>query len=158
MLRPVAEADLPSIERWYAEAASAVHGAGYEVGEQNLPYQIEEARGSGSGDLLVIEDAGEPGPIGLVDYRRDWPARGWLAVVFIALAKSYRGWGYGSEAVILLESEAEGAWGVRRFRAEVEVRNGLGLYFWLRLGYRPAAAATDERRREVVSMVRDIIE
>ncbi len=26
----------------------------------------------------------------------------------------------------------------RRNLAEVHVRNGLGLYFWLRLGYRPA--------------------
>jgi hypothetical protein len=24
-----------------------------------------------------------------------------------------------------------------RFRADVDVMNGLGLYFWLRLGYRP---------------------
>jgi GNAT superfamily N-acetyltransferase len=59
-------------------------------------------------------------------------------VEFIALAEAYRGWGYGSETVRLLEE-----WAIReelaeRFRAEVSARNGLGLYFWLRLGYRPA--------------------
>ena len=65
---------------------------------------------------------------------------------FIALAKAYRGWGYGSEAVRLLEE-----WAVReriaeRFRADVDVRNGLGLYFWLRLGYRPADGGQDTWR------------
>ena len=34
----------------------------------------------------------------------------------------------------LLEAEAK----AERFRANVDARNGLGLYFWLRLGYRPA--------------------
>jgi hypothetical protein len=41
-----------------------------------------------------------------------------------------------------------------RFWAEVDVRNGLGLYFWLRLGYRPGASAGDGRA--VMKMVREI--
>ena len=63
---------------------------------------------------------------------------GWLVTTFIALAKGHRGWGYGSEAVRLLEEWAAREVIATRFRAEVDLRNGLGLYFWLRLGYRPA--------------------
>jgi len=91
-----------------------------------------------TGGALVIAQVGEREPIGLVEYRAGEPTTGWLTVVFIALAKAYRGWGYGSEAVRLLEERANREGIAERFRAEVDARNGLGLYFWLRLGYRPA--------------------
>jgi RimJ/RimL family protein N-acetyltransferase len=100
---------------------------------------------------LVIERQAESEPIGIVEYEA---TDRWLSVVFTALAKAYRGWGYGSEAVRLLE-----AWAVReglakRFRAKVDARNGLGLYFWLRLGYRPGASADDGR--DAMTMIREI--
>ena len=119
-LRAIGEGDWAEIEEWYGEAAAAA----YE--ERTL----EELR---AGSLFTI---GRPDaePIGLLEYRRE---DDWLAIAFIALAKAFRGWGYGSEAVRLLEDWAAGEGMAERFRAEVDARNGLGLYFWLRLGYRP---------------------
>jgi len=100
--------------------------------------------------VLMIERTGESEPVGLMEYGvRD----GWLTVPFIALAKTYRGWGSGSEAVRLLEGWAMREGLAERFRVEVPVQNGLGLYFWLRLGYRPLAAA--EEGRAVLAMVRE---
>ena len=90
--------------------------------------------------------------IGEMECRRSDPARGWLSVGFIALAEGERGWGYGSEAVRLLEAEAKG----ERFLARVDARNGLGLYFWLRLGYRPArpGEVPGGAQSGIISMVR----
>ena len=127
-LRRLHEDDLPAIEIWYEEAARAAY-------EDRGLEELQSVTSGGAACLLAIERAGEDEPIGLAEYET---SDGWLAVPFIALAKPYRGWGYGSEAVRLLEDWALRQGGAKRFRADVDVRNGLGLYFWLRLGYRPA--------------------
>jgi len=62
-----------------------------------------------------------------------------VIIEWMELAPERRGWGHGSEAVRLLEEQMAGE-GVKRVRALVPVENGLALYFWLRLGYLPAAA------------------
>ncbi len=150
LLRPVTDEDIAAVERWYGEAAAAVHGVPEEPeGIQSLYYQLEAARADPDGGLLVIARRNDPAPTGLLDYRANSPASsaagesaaggGWLTVGFIAVARQQRGWGYGSEAVRLLEREASRRWRASRFRAGIDARNGLGLYFWLRLGYRPAA-------------------
>jgi RimJ/RimL family protein N-acetyltransferase len=92
--------------------------------------------------------------IGYVEYRVGHPAEGWLTIGDIELVEGQRGWGYGSEAVRLLEGWAVYEGLAQEFRAEVDARNGLGLYFWLRLGYRPGASAGDGR--DVMTMVREI--
>jgi hypothetical protein len=84
---------------------------------------------------LVIALAGDPAPIGLLAYVL--PAEGWLEFRFLALAAGCRGWGYGAEAVQVVEASGL----AERFAADVSAANGLGLYFWLRMGYRPAAPA-----------------
>ena len=53
-------------------------------------------------------------------------------VAAIALREGLRGYGYGGEAVRLLQEE----FGVTQ--ALVSPKVGLALYFWLRLGYAPA--------------------
>ena len=90
--------------------------------------------------MLAIIAKGEPGVIGLLDYRVNEPAEAWLTTVYIAIADGRRGFGYGSEAVRALETEIAKAHAVTNFLADVSVHNGLGLYFWLRVGYRPARA------------------
>ena len=90
------------------------------------------------GDRLVIWRAEDDLEIGFVAYAVGIPDDGWLTIAEIELDEKHRGWGYGSEAVRLLEEEAHRVNGARSFRADVEASNGLGLYFWLRLGYRPA--------------------
>ena len=146
-LRALRDADLAAIEPWYAEAAPATLGLAREdaPGVQNLYYELEAARPDPSAGLLVIArreastGSGQaPTPIGLIDYRAGLPAPGWLTIGFIAVAAAYRGHGYGSEAVRLLEVEARRRGIAGRFRADVSMNNGLGVYFWLRLGYRPA--------------------
>jgi len=141
VLRPAAGDDLPTIERWYPEAVAASMGLsrGDAPGTQNLHFELEAARAAApDGALLVIARADDPAPVGLLDYRANSPGPRWLTVAFIALARGRRGWGLGSEAMRLLEAEAARRFGSRRFLAGVDPRNGLGLYFWLRLGYRPA--------------------
>lgn len=125
-LRPVKAGDLPQIEPWYAEALAAAYT------ERSLEQRFADAKTAGC-DLLAI--AGGDGAVrGLLDYRLNDPADGWLTTVLIAMAAGQRGWGYGSEAMRLLESRHRNA----RFHARIDPRNGLALYFWLRLGYRPA--------------------
>jgi GNAT superfamily N-acetyltransferase len=107
---------------------------------------IDEA----GGETLVIAMAGESAPIGLLVYRP--AANGWLEVRFLALAKGLRGWGYGSEAVRLIEESGR----AQRFVARVSAGNGLGLYFWLRMGYRPGELPWREREPEdKIAMMRE---
>jgi hypothetical protein len=127
-LSPLAAADLPAIEPWWAEAAATVRGNTAQGDADGLGELL-----AGSDTTLVIARAGERAPIGLLAYAL--PAKGWLEFRLVALAAGRRGFGHGSEAV----REVEASWPASRFAADVHAANGLGLYFWLRLGYRPAA-------------------
>ena len=151
-LRALTEDDLAAVEPWYDEAMAASmgmpasdaprlagRGPSLERGWAGaLPYGIQKRMEAAAADpdagLLAIVRQSDGTVIGLLDYRVNSAAAAWLSVGFIAVARGQRGWGYGSEAVRLLEAEAK----AERFRANVDARNGLGLYFWLRLGYRPA--------------------
>ena len=134
-LRPLTEDDIAAVEPWYQEAVAASRGlpAADAPGIQHLNFEMEAAQADPDAGLRAIVRVSDGTVIGLLDYRANNPGRGWLTVGFIAVARGQRGWGYGSEAVRLLEAEAK----AERFRANVDARNGLGLYFWLRLGYRP---------------------
>jgi len=90
--------------------------------------------------------------IGEVECRADDPATGWLTIGPIAVGEGQRGWGYGSEAVRLLEAAGK----AERFLARVDAGDGLGLYFWLRLGYRRArpGEVPGRRPRGMITMVR----
>jgi len=103
-------------------------------------------------EALVIARVDDPVPIGLLIYRQR--VDGWLEFRFLALAKGLRGWGYGSEAVTLIEESGR----AQRFAAEVYAGNGLGLFFWLRMGYRPAVPGElpwrERGRGDKIAMVR----
>jgi GNAT superfamily N-acetyltransferase len=90
--------------------------------------------GGDFGRVLVFNGSGEE--IGWIEAAE---SGGWLEIGWIELAAEQRGWGHGSEAVRLIEERAAER-DVRRARALVPVGNGLALYFWLRLGYRPEGA------------------
>jgi len=136
-LRAIAEGDLGTVAAWYSEAASAAY-------EERSLEEVSASVGKDQGVFVIMQTDGEE-PIGLLEHGCEGE---WLTVAFIALAKAYRGWGYGSEAVRLAEEWAVHEGIAERFRAEVDVRNGLGLYFWLRLGYRPASAGEFDWQRE----------
>jgi len=128
LLRHVADEDLPAIKGWWPEAEASVRGV-------REPEETDFATAIGrlpvGSDVLAIVRQGDAVPIGLLVYQRR--EDGWLEFRWLALAKGNRGWGYGSEAVMLVE-EMGPAW---RFAADVYAGNGLGLFFWLRMGYRP---------------------
>jgi RimJ/RimL family protein N-acetyltransferase len=157
-LRSPTEEDIAAVKPWYEEAVAASMGlpAADAPGIQNLYFGMEAAEADPDAGLLAIVRQSDGTVIGLLDYRANNPDRGWLTMGFIAVARGQRGWGYGSEAVWLLEAEAARKWEAQRFRANVDARNGLGLYFWLRLGYRPArpGEVPGGRRRGIISMVR----
>ena len=146
MLRPVGPDDVPAIETWWPEAAATVRGVREPVVLDDLHRMIDEA----DGETLVIAKADDPAPIGLLISRL--PNDRWLEFRFLALAKGLRGWGYGSEAVRLIEESGR----ARRFAAEVYAGNGLGLYFWLRMGYRPGELPWRKREPEgKIAMIRE---
>ena len=110
-------------------------------------------------DSLLAITSREGGSIyGLLAYRLGYPEEGWLSVETIAVEPRLRGQGYDAEAVRLLEGEALERGLASRFWAPVRLDDGLGLYFWLRLGYRPAAAGENpwpgERPRDIIAMIR----
>jgi RimJ/RimL family protein N-acetyltransferase len=142
LIRSIDSKDVSQIGPWYEEAARASY--------EERPLE-ELRRETGKCGLFAITQPEADEPIGLVEYRLEGK---WLTAAFIALAKAYRGWGYGSEAVRLLEEWAVREGLAERFRAEVDLRNGLGLYFWLRLGYRPAEWHR-EGGRDSMAMIRE---
>src|SRR5687768_15124818 len=93
-LRAIREDDLASIEPWFGEAVAAAGSRhprplSLGAGEGRFP-------GSEKNGVLVIERVGVNEPIGIVE----WDVGDhWLTIAFVALAKAYRGLGYGSEAV-----------------------------------------------------------
>ena len=65
-----------------------------------------------------------------------------LVWCWLAIDPYYRARGLAAAAVMLVERAAARA-GARRARVRVAAANGIALYFWLRLGYRPLAAPAE---------------
>jgi GNAT superfamily N-acetyltransferase len=99
-----------------------------------------------AGEHLAILPANHPrgeasgNPIGVLTYRADAPSAGWLTIDTLSLNPAHRGRGYGSEAVRAVEEFAAER-GMTRILKEIDTGEGLGFYFWLRLGFRPARPA-----------------
>lgn len=127
-LRPFGGDDRASVEPWHGDAAGAGPGGG----------------------RLAVTLPGDDAPIGLVDFRIGHPEEGWLAIDFVGVAPQLRGHGYGSEAVRLLEEEMLRRALARHFEARVKLDDGLCIYFWLRLGYRPQPGD------DIIAMVRTV--
>ncbi len=104
--------------------------------------------------LLAITSREGGSTYGALAYRLGYPERGWLSVEAVAVEPGLSGRGYDTEAVRLLEERGLAS----RFWATVRHDDGLGLYFWLRLGYRPAAVSQSPwpggAPRDMMSMVR----
>ena len=146
VLREYQVEDRETIVSWLGEAVAS---AGFsEPLQPPSGAQLGPSAGDGQPPrgrllVLVIERVGESGPVGLLEGQL---ADRCLIVSFIAMAKAFRGWGYGSEAVRKVEEWLINEGLARSFTTEVPARNGLGLYFWLRLGYRPERPGEDSWR------------
>ena len=84
---------------------------------------------------------------------------------WFAVGAAWRAFGYGGAAVPIVERAATKL-GATSARVRVPASNGVALYFWLRLGYRPVAQGARpagevlpsiEAAREGTWMVRDRI-
>lgn len=127
-LRPFRGGDITAVEAWCQKVGHA----------------------SPDSQRLAIALRGSDEPIGFIDYRGGQPEPGWLTIGHVAVAPALRAHGYASEAVRLLEEQATRLGLASRFRALLDPDNGLSLYFWLRLGYRPVAA------EGIIAMVRTV--
>ncbi len=110
-------------------------------------------------DSLLAITSREGGSIyGVLAYRLGYPERGWLGVKAVAEEPGLRGRGYDTEAVRLVEGEVLERRLASRFCAPVRHDDGPRLYFWLRLGYRPATAGANPwpggAPRDMMAMVR----
>ena len=109
-------------------------------------------------DRHVVVRKSDGSPVGIVEHRMSDRAEGWATFGTIVMSDGQRGWGYGSEAVHLIEEHLLKRKDVRRFRARVDRRIGLALYFWLRQGYRPArsdeAFWPGQNSDDIISMIR----
>ncbi len=139
-LRPLSEADIEAIG-WYE-------------GAEELRGRLE---GANCG-VLAITRCEDGSAIGVVEYRLGVPEDGWLSVETIAVEPGRRGLGMDSEVVRLVERDVVRRGLARRFWARVQHGDGLGLYFWLRLGYRPTRPGDLPWRgdlgRDIMAMVR----
>ncbi len=139
-LRPLSEAD--------------IEGIGWYEGAEGLRGRLEDAN---CGVLAIIRRE-DGSAIGVVEYRRGVPEDGWLRVETIAVEPGRRGLGLESEAVRLVEGDAVRRRLAQRFWSGVRRDDGLGLYFWLRLGYRPTRPGDlpwkGDLGRDIMAMVR----
>ena len=130
-LRPLDEGDREAVERWLKET----------------PVDADDS-------LLAITSREGESIYGVLAYRLGYPEEGWLSVEAVAVEPGLSGQGYDAEAVRLLEERGLAS----RFCAPVRHDDGLGLYFWLRLGYRPAAPGENPwpggAPRDMMSMIR----
>jgi hypothetical protein len=123
-----------------------------------VPQWLEETLIDADDSPLAITSREGDSTYGVLAYRLGYPERGWLSVEVVAVEPGLSGQGYDTEAVRLLEGEALEGGLASRFCAPVRHDHGRRLYFWLRLGYRPARP--DENPwpggapRDMMSMVR----
>lgn len=129
-LRPQREGDRDAMAGWYDLAPG---GRGREV--------------------LVATRVGDDEPVAVVHYRVQGPR---LVFERVVEAPEARGLGYGLEAARMIEEEARRRGLAQRFESEIRLEEGLALYFWLRLGYRPRGWPSRKRGR-IISAVRMVV-
>lgn len=147
----IAAETLPaSAPEWLAEAERAVLGAdpgcplADQLREGDAAYWVRVAR-------TLPDGSRERRTVGAlaVGQADDWLVWRWLAV-----DEAMRAFGYGGAAVPVVERAAQRA-GLTGARVLVPASNGVALYFWLRLGYRPFPEGRWRRPYEGTWMVRN---
>ncbi len=137
-----------AMEPWFEATWRAIFG---RSGEAVPPVPVSAdawSTAAGTGVVHRLIEV-EVGPIGLLSYT---PGAHRVTIHELATAPEHRDRGFGAEAVYALEAES----GATEMRALVPVTNGLAVYFWLRIGYRPSFLTRHQQRGFTV-MVRDVV-
>jgi len=129
VLRPIREADVEPIARWYD---TAVVLAGSPAPLSDLLDSTDRGRS------VVLTDDTNQEPVGLILVAVDDPESGWATVNLLAIAGPEER-DVAALGVALLEAHLQREAG--HIRAAVPADVGLALYFWLRLGYRPVVSS-----------------
>ena len=116
---------------WLAVAEQEIMGKERSV---DLLAQVREGTGTYWIDLRSPDG---PCTVGALSARL---IQGDLVWGWLAIAPAWRARGLAAAAAALVERAAVRA-GAARARVRVSAANGVALYFWLRLGYRPLSAA-----------------
>ena len=136
----VAKTLAASAPDWLAEAERAVLGAGPgcplgdQVHEGDAAYWLRVGRDRPDGSR-------ERRTVGALAAQQE---DAWLVWRWLAVEESMRAFGYGGAAIPIVERAAKRA-GLTGARVLVPASNGVALYFWLRLGYRPSVEGLIER-------------
>ncbi|MFA1543697.1 GNAT family N-acetyltransferase [Actinomadura monticuli] len=124
LLRPVAEDDLPFVERLRTDpelAGPFLWEGWFDPGRFRRRWQSDGMLGEDTGTLLVVRGGDR---LGLVSYRRLTPAaRTWCWSIGISLMPGARGMGAGTRAQRLLVEYLFAHTPVHRIQAETDVDN-----------------------------------
>jgi hypothetical protein len=147
--------------RWPSATVEAVVVEGKKVAGVLVWRPLRQVERRGSSELMQDRERPSPsqgdGPGVMVDTSITLPegvlSRSAVVIDALAIRAGLRNLGYGAEAVYCLEATYPDA----QVYAAIPRFNGLALYFWLRVGYRPVrldedpAMVHDPRRLWVVS-------
>lgn len=131
-LRPLEDGDIAWLDGWLGAAAASV---GYETDAEPAGDWLHRRLARGRHlHVDVIERDGRAA--GVVVYRTRAPRRNAAIIELVATppGEARRGTGMAAAAVIEELLRAEGA---RTIYAPASAMHGIGVYFWIRLGYRP---------------------
>ncbi len=147
-----AVSDLARAPEWLGEAEQAVLGKApgcalapliSSAGAAGASSRNREER---TGYWIRVQDEGETLSIGAlaasieVASTDDEAEGATLVWQWLAVGAAWRAFGYGGAAVPIVERAAAKR-GAKSARVRVPASNGVALYFWLRLGYRPMSQA-----------------
>ncbi len=136
-LRLLSANDATALANWLPEAVALSQG------EKKATDETKEKANAlltpGTDGIMAIAMREDDNPLGVIAY--DANDEDWLTLTFIAIRVDERRRGLGGEAVYAFEEEVTRRGLMRRFRTPVHINNGLGVYFWLRVGYRPARSS-----------------
>jgi hypothetical protein len=135
-LRALDRDDVAWLDTWLAPVAAS---AGYNEIDAAAPGTWLDARSRKDRRLRprVIE---RDGVRGVLASRVHAPRRGAAIIEMVAAPPDRARRGSGMAAAALVEAELRAA-GVRAVYAPAPAVHGIGVYFWIRLGYRPLPSA-----------------
>lgn len=99
-----------------------------------LPIEGERFRLEAAGDAIAIVRLADSERVGSIEVES---VEAGLFIRSLCISREHRSYGAGSEAALLLNRLCDAA-GVPAVRAWASPSLGLSVYFWIRMGFRPA--------------------